>query len=259
MPRPIALVTGPTAGIGRIYAERLAVDHDLLLVARDARRLRELADDVGPRFGVRVECLPADLSTEQGIEIVTRRIGELEGLAILVNNAGFGTKGKFHSRPPEEQAGMVRLHTLAPMLLARAALPAMVRRGTGAVVNIASVAAWTWAPGSVNYCATKAYLVSFGESLALELTGTGVRIQTVCPGFTRTEFHGRMALDTSHIARWMWLDPEQVVDEALRSLRADGPTTFVPGRRWRVIVKALRNLPDGFRRRMTERNYNRAK
>lgn len=259
MPRPLALVTGPTAGIGRIYAERLAVDHDLLLVARDARRLRELADEIGPRSGARVECFPADLSTEAGIAAVAGRIGELDRLGILVNNAGFGTKGKFHTRPPGEQAGMVRLHALAPMLLARAAIPGMVERRQGAVVNVASVAAWTWAPGSVNYCATKAYLVSFGESLALELAGSGVRVQTVCPGFTRTEFHGRMSLDTSHIARWLWLSPEQVVDEALASLRAGGPTTFIPARRWRVIVALLRTLPDAFRRRMTERNYDRGR
>ena len=138
---------------------------------------------------------------------------------------------------------MLRLHTLAPMRLTQAALPNLLRNGTGAVVNVSSVASFVYSPGNVNYCATKAYLTNFSEGLAAELRGTGVRVQALCPGFTRSEFHQRMEADISHLPGWMWLSPQQVVRASLRNIRHGGPVICIPGFRYKVAVAALRYLP----------------
>lgn len=243
-PRPVALITGASAGIGRGFAERLAAGgHDLVLVARDAARLGALARDLEARHGVAVEVLPADLSRDEEIGRVADRAAGGPPLAVLVNNAGFGTRGFLAETAPEPQAAMLHLHVLAPMRVTRAALPAMVARGSGAIINVSSVAAFLFSPGSVNYCATKAYLNVFSEGLAAELRGTGVQVQALCPGFTHTEFHQRMGVRKRSTYGARWLSVDFVVDRSLASLDRRGPVVCVPGVRYRVAVAALRLMP----------------
>jgi short-subunit dehydrogenase len=242
--RPLALVTGASAGIGRAYADRLAGrGHDLVIVGRDAGRLDTLARELGTKHGVALEVFPADLSYDEEIDRLVDRVGAGPPLAVLVNNAGFGTKGRLVNTAPGPQAAMLHLHTLAPMRVTQAALPAMVARGSGAIVNVSSVAAFVFSPGSVNYCATKAYLNVFSEGLAAELRGTGVRVQALCPGFTQTEFHQRMGVAQRATYGARWLSAEFVVDRSLASLDRGGPVVCVPGARYRVAVAALRHVP----------------
>ena len=243
-PRPLALVTGASAGIGKVFAQRLAArGHDLLLVARDETRLRALAEELALRYGVRAEFLPADLARDDGIRTVAERVSQSGQLAILVNNAGVGTRGKLVDRPVAEQASMLKLHTMAPMVLTRAALPGMIERGNGLIINVASVASFIAAAGRVNYCATKAYLRIFSEGLALELAGTGVQVQALCPGFTRTEFHDRAAITEASIPSYLWLDVDVVVDQSLAQAARRGPTVCVPSARFKLIVLLLKYLP----------------
>jgi short-subunit dehydrogenase len=242
--RPLALVTGASAGIGRAFAERLAGrGHDLVLVGRDAGRLDALARELGAAHGVAVEVFPADLSHDEGIGRLVDWVAGGSPLAVLVNNAGFGTKGRLAQTPAAPQAAMLHLHTLAPMRVTQAALPAMVARRSGAIINVSSIAAFLFSPGSVNYCATKAYLNVFSEGLAAELRGTGVRVQALCPGFTRTEFHQRMAVARHSIRGARWLSPEYVVDQSLVSLDRGGPVVCVPGLSYRFAVAGLRVMP----------------
>ena len=138
---------------------------------------------------------------------------------------------------------MLRLHTIAPMRLSQAALPVLVKRGRGAIVNVSSVASFVYSAGSVNYCATKAYLTNFSEGLAAELRGTGVRVQALCPGLTRSEFHERMKADAKLIPGWMWLSARQVVQSSLRNVRRRGPVVCIPGVRYKLMVFVLRYLP----------------
>jgi short-subunit dehydrogenase len=138
---------------------------------------------------------------------------------------------------------MLRLHVLAPMRLTRAALPGMMARRRGAIINVSSVAGFIYSPGNVNYCASKAYLTTFTEGLALELAGTGVAAQALCPGFTHTEFHQRMGPDARTRPRFMWLTAEGVVRASLAQLDRGGPVLCVPGLRYKLIVAALRLLP----------------
>jgi short-subunit dehydrogenase len=244
IPRPVALVTGASAGIGKVFAQRLAASgHDLLLVARDGVRLQQLADELSLQYGIEAETMPADLARDEGMRAVANRIAQMERLDYLVNNAGFGSKGKLANRPVAEQATMLELHVVAPMLLTRAALSGMIARKSGTIINVSSVAGFTHAIGNVNYCATKAYLRVFSEGLALELTGTGVRVQALCPGFTRTEFHDRAAIDMKSTPGFLWLDAGRVVDDSLAQAARDGQTVCVPGWQYKLAVLLIRYLP----------------
>ena len=244
--RPRALVTGASAGIGRVFADRLAArGHDLIVVGRDAGRLRAVAGELGASHGASVEVFPADLSRDDEVTRLVQRVSVGPPLAVLVNNAGFGAKGRLATTPPEPQVAMLHLHTLAPMRVTQAALPAMVARGAGAVINVSSTASFIFSAGNVNYCATKAYLTVFSEGLAAELAGTGVRVQALCPGFTHTEFHQRMGFDKRSIRGALWLSAEYVVDYSLASLdrSGGGPVVCIPGLRYKLLVAAIRLTP----------------
>lgn len=243
--RLVAMVTGATAGIGRVFAQRLAASgHDLILVARDAARLATYADELALQYGIVAEALSADLSRDEGMRRMADRIAQEPRLAVLVNNAGFGTKGRLANRPVAEQATMLELHVMAPMLLSRAALPGMIERGRGWIITVSSVASFTYSMGNVNYCATKAYQRVFSEALALEVAGTGVRVQALCPGFTHTEFHDRAGMVKGNIPRFLWLNVERVVDESLAQIAAGGKVTCIPSKRFKLIVLALRYMPE---------------
>lgn len=258
-PRPLALVTGASSGIGKAYAEALARrGYDLLLVARDAGRLEALATALATCAGVTVTPLSADLASEDGLAAVEQAIATAGRLDLLVNNAGFGTRGTLLGASPEGQATMLALHVVAVHRLTRAALALMVPAGRGAVVTVASVASFVNSAGNVNYCATKAYQRSFMEGLALEVAHTGVRCQALCPGFTRTEFHQRMSDDQQGRApAWLWLSAGAVVEASLRQLESGGPVICIPGWQYKGIVFLARHLPLWLKARLTGPVYRR--
>jgi short-subunit dehydrogenase len=243
--RRTALVTGASSGIGAVYARRLgARGYDLILVARREERLRELADELERSHGVEAETLAADLSEDAGLGKVEERIARAGNLEFLVNNAGFGTRGLFFRAGEEEQDRMHRLHVLATVRLSHAALPGMVARGKGNVVNVSSVAGFGQSPGNASYCATKAWMNSFTEGLYLDLAAVGspVKVQALCPGYTLTEFHQAMGIGRNHVPAAWWTSPEDVVDASLRGL-ARGKPVVVPGWRYKFYVCILKALP----------------
>ena len=247
--RGLAVVTGGTAGIGREFCEQLAArGHDLLIVARDAARMVVIREELETRHRIRVEGLQADLSVEADMLRVAERLRAADPPAILVNNAGFGTRGTLLEVDVERQAAMLRLHTLAPMHLTVAVLPGMVRRESGAVINVSSVAGFIYSAGNVNYCATKAYLTNFSEGAAAEVHAAGVRVQALCPGFTRTEFHDRMKAGPGRLPATAWLSSADVVRTSLRSLDRGGPVICVPGLGYKAAVGLLRVTPRGMLR-----------
>lgn len=241
-------MTGPTAGIGRVFAERLAADgHSLLLVSRDAARLAAVAAELEARHRVRAEVYRADLADEDAVRALAERLAAEPRVDVLVNNAGFGTHARVVGGDPEAEAAMVAVHCAAPLRLCQAVLPGMVARRAGAVVNVASVAAFAPNAGYPTYNATKAFLQLLSEGLAAEVAASGVRVQALCPGFTRTEFHARIGpageAMTRRIPAPLWMTPEAVVDASLRALARGGPVTVVPGLGYRATVALLRRVP----------------
>jgi uncharacterized protein len=242
--RPLAAVTGASAGIGKVFCEKLAArGYDLLVIARDAARLESLKRELEAKHGISVDVFPADLSLDDDVSRLGGLLAGSQRLALLVNNAGFGTRGALADASPARQEAMLRLHTLAPMRLTQAALPVLVQNRRGAIVNVSSVASFVYSANNVNYCATKAYLTTFSEGLAAELRGSGVRVQALCPGFTHSEFHQRMEVETGQIPRWMWMSADRVVETSLRYLERGGPVVCVPGIRYKLMVFLLRFFP----------------
>jgi uncharacterized protein len=240
--RPLAVVTGATAGIGNVFAKRLAASgHDLLLVARDAVRLSAVCAELSKAHGVAAEAWVGDLSTDADIARLAARLKGEARLAMLVSNAGFGTRGTLETADPEKQRQMLRLHVQATHELVSAAIPGMVERKQGTIIVVASVASWSPTAGNVNYNATKAYQRLYCEAAATELVGTGVTIQALCPGFTYTEFHDRLGNGRKGIPAWAWLSADRVVDESLAQAAAKGGVVCVPGKRFKLIVFLLKN------------------
>ncbi len=243
--RPLALVTGASAGIGSVFAEKLAArGYDLVLVARREDRLEELAARLAGQHGAHSRVLAADLTHDDGLQAVEQAIDGSADLALLVNNAGFGTRGLFYEADAALQRRMYGLHVVATMRLAQAALPGMVKRARGAVINVASVAGFMQTPGNVSYCSTKAWIISFTEGLAMELRmmGSPVQAQALCPGFTVTEFHEVMGVDRSQAPESWWMSAGDVVEDSLRALEQD-KWLVVPGARYKLIVRLMGLLP----------------
>jgi short-subunit dehydrogenase len=247
--RPTALITGATAGIGAAFARCLAADgYDLVLVARDAQRLADIAAELTARHGSTVTVLPADLSTDEGCGPVEERLADGSvPVDLLVNNAGISLNRSFLRSTAADEARLLRLNVHAVMRLTLAALPAMVERRHGTVINVSSVAGFgPVMPGST-YSASKAWVTNFSESVALVARPFGVRVMALCPGYTRTEFHDRAGIDMSKTPEWMWLRADDVVRDALRDLRK-GKMVSVPDWKYKLAVFALRHAPRGLMR-----------
>jgi short-subunit dehydrogenase len=236
-----ALITGSTAGIGAAFARRLAADgHNLVLVARDTERLTGQATELHDRHGIEAEVLTADLATDAGIEAVAARLGDRRHpVDLLINNAGFGNRGRFLDVAMADELRMLKVHIEAVLRLTSAATAAMRERGRGGVVNVASVAAFV--PRGT-YGASKAWVVQFTQGAARDLAGSGVRLMALCPGFVRTEFHQRAGMGTDNIPNWMWLDADKLVGAALADL-ARGRTVSVPDSRYKALMGLVKVTP----------------
>jgi short-subunit dehydrogenase len=241
----LAVVTGASSGIGRAFARRLAAeDHSLLLVARRRERLEALATELKAESRGEIEILAADLTRDADLARVEERLKTEPRLEFLVNSAGFGTLELFIESAIQPQTAMHLLHVMATMRLSHAALPGMVARGKGSLVNVSSLAAFAQGPGNVSYCSTKAWMNSFTEGLYLELQSVAspVRVQALCPGFTLTEFHDVLGVDRSIASKFWWMKAEDVVTASMEGLRK-GRLVVIPGWRYRLVARLFAVLP----------------
>lgn len=230
MSRPLALITGASAGIGQSFAEQLAAaGHDLIVVARRRDRLEALAERLGAAHQSKVEVLVADLASDAGIDAVAARAAAAP-LDLVVNNAGIGGYRRFVELDPKVADALVSLHIRAVVQVTRAALPGMVERKRGGVINVSSLLAFSGAskedffPKRAVYAGAKAFLVTFTQALANELTDTGVRVQVCLPGVIKTEFHEVQGMDLSKMPR---MSPDDLARASLAGLRL-GEVVCVP-------------------------------
>ena len=251
MEHSVALVTGASAGIGHALATGLAArGHDLVLVARRVERLEEIAGDLRLAHRVKVEVLPADLESESGVAAVEARLGADAPVELLVNNAGFGTSGRFHEMPVAGEEAEIRLNVVALVRLTHAALLPMVERGHGGVINVSSVAAYQPTPDGATYGATKAFVSSFTNAIHEELRGTGVKAMVLAPGFTHTEFHERAKVDDdAGMPEVFWQSAEEVAEAALKAYER-GHAVCVPGAVNRAATAFSGIFPAGITRRV---------
>jgi hypothetical protein len=245
MTNSLAAITGASAGIGSVFARKLAAQgYDLLLIARRGDRIEQLAAELERAHQIHAETCTADLSVAEDMDRIAARLAAEPRLDLLVNNAGFGVKGRFWEAPLEANLKMHRLHIGAILRLTHAALAAMVARRRGAIINVASVAGFTRSPGSVTYCATKAWLNAFTEGLYLDLKAarSPVVVQALCPGFTYSEFHDVAGVDRAPIPKPFWLNAEDVVDASLAGLRRR-KLFVVPDWKYKLIVALVNRIP----------------
>ncbi|MHA1798001.1 MAG: SDR family NAD(P)-dependent oxidoreductase [Candidatus Helarchaeota archaeon] len=240
-----ALITGASAGIGTEFARQLAaLGFNLVLVARRKNRLEELATELQQKESIKVRVLTADLSIIEDIERVATEIKKMDNLDVLINNAGFGTRGFFHEVDFKSQLDMMTVHNTTPVYLCRAAIPNMIKRGRGVIINLSSLATFMSFPQSVMYNATKSFLNGFSECLALDLDEMGIRVQALCPGMTHTEFHSvgqYEGYDKSEIPNFLWMTAEETVKQSLKALKKN-KVIFIPGRKNRMF-KSLWHSP----------------
>jgi short-subunit dehydrogenase len=225
-----ALVTGASAGLGAEFCRQLAPCCDVLIaVARRRERLDALAVELAG--AVEMHCLEADLGTIEGVARTMEAIRQQGPVDYLVNNAGFGTFGRFDQLSIDSQRAMLSLHIDASITLCRAAIPFMRERGVGTIINVSSVGSFMPGQHIAVYGATKAFLNYYSQALQAELSGTGIEVQALCPGFTRTEFHDALAhegFDHNRIPEQMWMSAQAVVAASLAAL-GSGQVLVVPG------------------------------
>jgi short-subunit dehydrogenase len=246
---PTALITGATAGIGAAFARRLARDgFDLVLVARTEERLRAIADELGPQ--VKTEVLVADLATDEGIDAVAARARDVD---LLVNNAGFGTHGHFLEIDAKREAEMVRVNCEAVVTLTHAFLPAMVERGSGGVITVASTAGLQPIPYEATYSASKAFAIAFTEAVREEVKASGVKMLVVNPGPVKTEWQSVAGYDEDTRIMPGMITAERCVKDSLRAFDR-GKRSVVTGRLFPWIMRAT-VAPKPVKLKVTERIY----
>jgi len=248
-PRPVAWITGASAGIGAAFARALAArGHDLVLIARRRERLDSLAKELAEAHAITARVEPVDLTSPEARAPLVEALTE-DPPDLLVNNAGFGTAGRLAELPAQGELAQLRLNVEALVELTRAALPGMIARGRGAVVNVSSLAGEFPAPYNATYGATKAFVTSFTEALHEELRGTGVKVQVLLPGFTRTEFQEVAGVDAARVPAAAWMDAEEVVRASLTSL-GRGELRCVPGGMNKGLAAAMSLVPRALVRRI---------
>lgn len=236
-----ALVTGPTAGIGRSIAAQLAGHgHDLILVSRDQQRLESTATEISNQFRVSCEVLPADLADREEAERVAQRLRDpLRPVEWLVNNAGSSVAVGFADSSTADELHMLDLLVTAPLILSHAALPGMIDRGRGRILVVSSVAGFL---PSGTYAAAKAWATTFAEGVSAQVRHKGVHVTALCPGFTHTEFHQRAGLDVSTVPDLLWQDADFVAEAGLRAC-SQGKPLAVPGGVYKGVHGLSRVLP----------------
>ena len=247
-----AVITGASSGIGAAFARALAArGHDLLLTGRRINALETEAQKIRERCSVRVDIWPVELAERAEVQAFAQYL-QSQPVDTLINNAGYGIQCRFDGLAYEKWETMMQVHALAPMQLCRSVIPQMKDRRCGRIINVSSMAAFFPMPGNAVYSSSKGFLNQFSEGLSMELSPFDIQVQALCPGFTRSDFHQRMA--QTHrpftMQRFMrWQSAEHVVTASLRSLER-GSLYCIPGFSNWMLITMGRLVPRSWWRRL---------
>lgn len=243
-PQKTALITGATSGIGLAFARHFAsIGYDLILTGRRKEIIGPAASEITKRYGVNAKVIIAELAKKSDVQKVVKAIADAENLDALVNNAGFGLNGMFYELKLKEHLDMLCVHVETPITLIHAALPGMIKRKRGIIINVSSLGAWTPAPINGIYGGTKSFLNIFTESLHMEVHPYGIKVQALCPGFTSTDFHKQMGIEGEmKKQRFLyWMKPEDVVKISMKYLEKDRVICIpgIPNKAIKALVAAI--------------------
>lgn len=242
-----AIVTGATSGMGKEFSRRLAEKgYDLIIVGRRTELINKVAEDIEKDFNVKVNTKILDLSDKDQLEDFVNFIKKEDNIEFLVNNAGHGAKDTFTRDKIEEQEGMINVHIIATVRLCHAVAQKMKKNRIGYIINLSSIASFNSFPTSGMYCATKGFLTSFSQSLALELEEYNIKVQALCPGFTRTDFHEKLKMDENRLKNKgivKWMIPKEVVDISLKNIEKKLKVIVIPGFGNKIMCLASRLAP----------------
>lgn len=242
-----AVITGATCGIGKVFAREFAeLGYHLLITGRREELLRKFAKELYLKFKVEVKPMKLELSKTSDLTRLLTAIDQLDRIEILVNNAGFGTKSQFFSEAFSKQEKMLKVHINATCHITHRVVPKMMANGGGTIINVSSLAAFTPLSNNYFYSASKAFLATFSESLHLGLRDKNIRVQALCPGFTRTEFHLKMNLQeppSKSYNSFQWMSAESVVKKSLKALQHKQRVIYIPGVLNNLVYRTLKIVP----------------
>jgi uncharacterized protein len=233
MNNKIAFITGGTSGIGAEFSRRFAQrGYDLIITGRRKELIMARAEELRNTYKVNVEVIIAELSNEQDLLMLVDVIKKHDNIEVLINNAGFGLLRPYWKDEIINQETMAKVHIMAPIKLMYAVLPQMLKNQKGYIINMSSLASFLPIPRDAMYSATKQWHNSFMQSMHIGLRDKGIKVQVLCPGFTRTDFHQKMGLKHSELQNRFilrWMQPSQVVDYSLRKLNKKNKVIVMPG------------------------------
>jgi short-subunit dehydrogenase len=243
MNNKLAVITGASSGIGKSYAYKFAsLGYDLLLTARRELLLKNICSDLETKFKINAQYIIAELSNDDQLARIVYQVKNSDNLEVLINNAGYGLPDNFSDTPIEDNINMIKVHDLATMRLTHAAIPIMIKRKQGTIINVSSVASFVISPKNAMYCATKAFLTTFTESLYLELKKYNIKVLALCPGFTHTDFHEKIGYDKNDPVFKTFMSSDDVVDISLKYLNK-GKVICLPGLKYKFARLAVGFIP----------------
>lgn len=253
--RKLAIITGATSGIGKAYAEYFAArEYDLLITGRRRELIQRVAEDLRNNYPINVVVVMADLSKDEDLSLLLQIAGKQKNIEVLVNNAGFGMDCRFSEDELDHQMAMLKVHADAPVRLIKKVLPVMIENRKGIIINVSSLAAYMPAASNAMYTGTKSFLKNFTESLHLDVMNYGIKVQCLCPGFTRSDFHRNhnMAADDMKQGLIYWMKPSEVVEYSIFCLNKER-VICIPGFFNRVLSVLSAIVPRNFYYMITSR------
>lgn len=245
MNRNLALITGASSGIGKSFAYKFAsLGYDLLLVGRRENLLREICNDIFIKYSVNAEYMILELSNDEDVNRLISNMERMNNLEVLINNAGFGLEDDFIASPLNKNIEMIKVHDILPVKLIYSAIPLLKDKHNPVIINVSSIASFLISPSNEMYCASKAFLTSFSESLSLSLKKHNIKVQVLCPGFTLTDFHAKLGYDVNNPSFKRFMSSDKVVEISLKYLKKD-KVICIPGLIYKLVKVFVNLIPRG--------------